>query len=83
LQQDEQDPLLQAFGQLKQRLSTVSGMTASLIILMLSDVADMDVTEFLSPFLAVIQSDITTGVITGVALSSVHKFLSFGLIGVA
>lgn len=69
-QQDEQDPLLQAFGQLKQRLARVS------------DLGEVDSNELLMPFLSVIRSEITTGPITGVALSAVHKFLSYGLIHV-
>ena len=36
---------------------------------------------FLGPFLDVIRSDDTTGPITGLALSSVNKFLSYGLLG--
>eukprot|EP00048_Salpingoeca_helianthica_P023468 m.24517 g.24517 ORF g.24517 m.24517 type:complete len:1480 (+) comp8714_c0_seq1:128-4567(+) len=68
LHQDEQDPLLQAFGQLKQRLARVS------------DLGEVDSNELLMPFLSVIRSEITTGPITGVALSAVHKFLSYGLI---
>ncbi len=52
-----------------------------LACLLFEDVSTMDVNEFLSPFLAVIRSEVTTGPITGVALSSVHKFLTYGLIG--
>lgn len=37
--------------------------------------------EFLGPFLEVIRSEDTTGPITGLALTSVNKFLSYGLIG--
>jgi len=37
--------------------------------------------EFLAPFLAVIRSEETTGPITGLALTSVNKFLSYGLVG--
>ena len=36
---------------------------------------------FLSPFLEVIRSEDTTGPITGLALTSVNKFLSYGLVG--
>ena len=36
---------------------------------------------FLGPFLDVIRSEDTTGPITGIALSSVNKFLSYGLVG--
>ena len=33
------------------------------------------------PFLEVIRSEDTTGPITGLALSTINKFLSYGLIG--
>lgn len=36
---------------------------------------------FLRPFLEVIRSEDTTGPITGLALTSVNKFLSYALIG--
>lgn len=36
---------------------------------------------FLRPFLEVVRSEDTTGPITGLALTSVNKFLSYGLIG--
>ena len=45
------------------------------------DFFKLDVNEFLAPFLAVVRSEVTTGPITGVALSSIHKFLIYGLIG--
>ena len=49
--------------------------------IMLTDLSEIDVNTFLGPFLDVIRSEDTTGPITGVALSSVNKFLSYGLIG--
>lgn len=67
-QEDDQDPLLNSFTQLKE---TLQGTT---------DVNELDVNVFLGPFLEVIRSEDTTGPITGVALSSVNKFLSYGLI---
>ena len=45
------------------------------------DLSDLAPNEFLSPFLEVIRSEDTTGPITGLALTSVNKFLSYGLIG--
>ena len=45
------------------------------------DLAQIDPDIYLTPFLDVIKSEDTTGPITGVALSSVHKFLSYGTIG--
>jgi len=41
----------------------------------------MDAVELLEPFLQVIQSGDTNGPITGVALSSVEKFLLYRVIG--
>jgi len=41
----------------------------------------LDVNVFLGPFLEVIRSEETTGPMTGVALSAVNKFLSYGLLG--
>lgn len=67
-QDEEQDPLLHGFSQLKDQLVTVS------------DLSEIDVNTFLGPFLDVIRSEDTTGPITGVALSSVNKFLSYGLV---
>ena len=46
----------------------------------MTDLAQVDVDVFLGPFLAVVRSEATTGPITGVALSSINKFLSYGLI---
>lgn len=36
--------------------------------------------RYLLPFLAVVESPATTGPMTGVALSSLHKFLLYGFI---
>lgn len=67
-QDEEQDPLLHGFAQLKDHLVAVS------------DLSEIDVNTFLGPFLDVIRSEDTTGPITGIALSSVNKFLSYGLV---
>ena len=45
------------------------------------DLDEISLNEFLNPFLEVIRSEDTTGPITGLALSSINKFLSYGLIG--
>lgn len=45
------------------------------------DLGDLEPNTFLSPFLGVIRSEDTTGPITGLALTSVNKFISYGLIG--
>ena len=50
-------------------------------LLCVSELEDLAPNEFLSPFLEVIRSEDTTGPITGLALTSVNKFLSYGLIG--
>lgn len=51
---------------------------------LLINVEDLRLIEsnvFLAPFLEVIRSEETTGQITSLALSSLNKFLSYGLIG--
>ena len=45
------------------------------------DLSEIDANVYLGPFLEVIRSEDTAGPITGVALSSVNKFLCYGLIG--
>ncbi|XP_072165610.1 Golgi-specific brefeldin A-resistance guanine nucleotide exchange factor 1-like [Diadema setosum] len=67
-QEEDQDPFLASFAQLKEILNTVP------------DLGAIEPNVFLSPFLDVIRSDDTTGPITGLALSSVNKFLSYGLL---
>lgn len=58
-----------------------SDVTASGIeVFQVSVLADMNPDAFLSPFLDVIRSDQTNGPVTAQALSSVAKFLSYGLI---
>ena len=53
----------------------------SFFLISLTDLSEVDVNTFLGPFLDVIRSEDPTGPITGVALTSVNKFLSYGLIG--
>jgi len=51
---------------------------------MLYDIVDLDEispNEFMTPFLEVVRSEDTTGPITGLALTSVNKFISYGLVG--
>jgi golgi-specific brefeldin A-resistance guanine nucleotide exchange factor 1 len=43
---------------------------------------DVDSTTYLSPFLEIIKSEETNGPITGLALSSIDKFISYGLIDI-
>lgn len=42
--------------------------------------SEVPVNTFLNPFLEVVRSEVTTGPITGIALSAVNKFLAYGLI---
>ncbi|XP_048060367.1 Golgi-specific brefeldin A-resistance guanine nucleotide exchange factor 1 isoform X7 [Megalobrama amblycephala] len=65
---EEQDPLLNSFSNLKETLNNIK------------DLSDVEPNVFLRPFLEVIRSEDTTGPITGLALTSVNKFLSYGLI---
>ncbi|XP_035519050.1 Golgi-specific brefeldin A-resistance guanine nucleotide exchange factor 1 isoform X3 [Morone saxatilis] len=65
---EEQDPLLNSFGHLKEILNNIK------------ELSDVEPNVFLRPFLEVVRSEDTTGPITGLALTSVNKFLSYGLI---
>ncbi|XP_030298410.1 Golgi-specific brefeldin A-resistance guanine nucleotide exchange factor 1 isoform X3 [Sparus aurata] len=65
---EEQDPLLNSFGHLKEVLNNIK------------ELSDVEPNIFLRPFLEVVRSEDTTGPITGLALTSVNKFLSYGLI---
>uniref|UniRef100_A0A4W6FGX2 Golgi-specific brefeldin A-resistance guanine nucleotide exchange factor 1 n=1 Tax=Lates calcarifer TaxID=8187 RepID=A0A4W6FGX2_LATCA len=65
---EEQDPLLNSFGHLKEILNNIK------------ELSDIEPNIFLRPFLEVVRSEDTTGPITGLALTSVNKFLSYGLI---
>lgn len=65
---EEQDPLLNSFAQLKDVLNNIK------------DLSELEPNVFLRPFLEVVRSEDTTGPITGLALTSVNKFLSYGLI---
>ncbi|KAM8859731.1 Golgi-specific brefeldin A-resistance guanine nucleotide exchange factor 1 isoform 2-T2 [Spinachia spinachia] len=65
---EEQDPLLHSFGHLKEILNNIK------------ELCDVEPNVFLRPFLEVVRSEDTTGPITGLALTSVNKFLCYGLI---
>uniref|UniRef100_UPI00398E6121 Golgi-specific brefeldin A-resistance guanine nucleotide exchange factor 1-like n=1 Tax=Pristiophorus japonicus TaxID=55135 RepID=UPI00398E6121 len=65
---EEQDPLLSSFNHLKEVLNNIT------------ELSEIEPNVFLRPFLEVIRSEDTTGPITGLALTSVNKFLSYGLI---
>lgn len=66
---EEYDVLMRTFQDLKAILNQVD------------DLKTLDPLTFLSPFLEVIRSKETTGPVTSLALSAIHKFLSYGLIG--
>ncbi|KAF1322909.1 Protein kinase, partial [Globisporangium splendens] len=63
-----QSPMMRAFKQLHYELQTVP------------DLSDVDTVTYLLPFVMVIESDKTSGYITGAAISSLNKFLLYGLI---
>uniref|UniRef100_A0A8C5AU99 Golgi brefeldin A resistant guanine nucleotide exchange factor 1 n=1 Tax=Gadus morhua TaxID=8049 RepID=A0A8C5AU99_GADMO len=52
----------------------------SLSLSVSAELANVEPNVFLRPFLEVVRSEDTTGPITGLALTSVNKFLSYGLI---
>jgi brefeldin A-resistance guanine nucleotide exchange factor 1 len=59
----QESPLLQGF---KKLMVTLGGS---------KDLRQMDTVIYVEPFLEVIRSEETSGPITGVALSSMHKFM--------
>ncbi|CAI5721120.1 unnamed protein product [Hyaloperonospora brassicae] len=63
-----QSPMMRAFKQLHYELQSVA------------DLADVDTVTYLLPFVMVIESDRTSGFITGAAISAINKFLLYGLI---
>ncbi|KAK9887809.1 hypothetical protein WA026_000124 [Henosepilachna vigintioctopunctata] len=67
-QDDEVDNLMKSFQELKDTLNKIE------------DLRDVEPNIYLTPFLNVIKSDETTGPVTSLALSSINKFLSYGLI---
>eukprot|EP01122_Echinamoeba_exundans_P009392 TRINITY_DN3314_c0_g1_i1.p1 TRINITY_DN3314_c0_g1~~TRINITY_DN3314_c0_g1_i1.p1 ORF type:complete len:1532 (-),score=259.60 TRINITY_DN3314_c0_g1_i1:126-4721(-) len=69
-QKGKESPLLTNLLKLRKKLETEPDVFPT-----------TDVLDILKPFLDVIKSDKTTGPITGVALSSVYKFLQYGFLG--
>lgn len=63
-----QSPMMRAFKQLHDELQSVV------------DLADVDTVTYLLPFIMVIESEKTSGFITGAAITSLNKFLLYGLI---
>ena len=68
-QEGEQDPLVRGLHKLQVTLNSTP------------DLRNLDVMLFLHPFCEIVQSDDTTGPITGMAIASLDRFLSYGLIG--
>lgn len=68
LQEEEQDGLMKQMVELKATLNHIE------------DLRLVEPMVFLSPFLDIIKSEETTGPITSLALSTINKFLSYGLI---
>lgn len=67
-QDDDLDNLTRLFQELKDTLNKVD------------DLKLVEPGKYLRPFLEVIRSEETTGPVTSLALSSVNKFLSYGLL---
>ncbi|KAL1123465.1 hypothetical protein AAG570_002545 [Ranatra chinensis] len=68
-QDDENEILIRSFSDLKDVLNQIN------------DLREMDPSHFLSPFLELIRSRMTSAQIINLALLSITKFLSYGLIG--
>ncbi|CAG5085057.1 Oidioi.mRNA.OKI2018_I69.PAR.g10801.t2.cds [Oikopleura dioica] len=66
--QVDEDPQIQIFQELKLKLNQAQ------------DLSEIQPLDYLVPFFEVIQSEDLLGPITGLALSTVNKFLSYGLI---
>jgi hypothetical protein len=87
LQGAVENPLLKAFKTLRNTLDTVKGrflftllQVSGLTSSSSADFQQLDAVAYLTPFLNIIHSEEANGPITGVALSSVHKFLTYGFI---
>ncbi|CAN7993472.1 unnamed protein product, partial [Ixodes hexagonus] len=67
-QEEEQEMLNRNFSELKEILSRAN------------DLSDIEPSVYFGPFLNAIRFEQTSGIVTGQALASVNKFLSYGLI---
>ncbi|CAH8617968.1 unnamed protein product [Schistosoma rodhaini] len=67
-QDDSKRPLLLSFNQLRSILNVAKSVN------------ELEPLVYLTPFLEVIRSEDTTGPVTGLALTAVDKFLSYGLL---
>jgi len=78
--------LIAGFLELKRSVKSVAGMAffgSSLKLdchLKCLDILQVDLTELLSPFFAILRSPLSTGPITSAALSALHSFFVCGLI---
>jgi brefeldin A-resistance guanine nucleotide exchange factor 1 len=95
----QESPLMHGFTSLRSYLTTVRGKLPVLLccitscgharsltsplVFWFTDIYELDASMLLNPFLDVIRSGNTTGPIAGAALSSVEKFLQYGIIGEA
>lgn len=67
-QAEEHEALNRSFSNLKDALGRST------------DISDIEPSVYFGPFLEAIRSDDTSGIVTGQALASVNKFLSYGLL---
>lgn len=67
-QAEEHEALTRSFSNLKDALGRST------------DISDIEPSVYFGPFLEAIRSDDTSGIVTGQALASVNKFLSYGLL---
>ncbi|XP_077538391.1 sec7 domain-containing protein garz [Haemaphysalis longicornis] len=67
-QSEEHAALSRSFSNLKDALSRAT------------DISDIEPSVYFGPFLEAVRSDDTSGIVTGQALVSVNKFLSYGLL---
>ncbi|XP_037525238.1 Golgi-specific brefeldin A-resistance guanine nucleotide exchange factor 1 isoform X1 [Rhipicephalus sanguineus] len=67
-QTEEHEALNRSFSNLKDALGRST------------DISDIEPSVYFGPFLEAIRSDDTSGIVTGQALASVNKFLSYGLL---
>ena len=68
-QEEDQDPLILGLYQLQDILNSAPSLST------------LDITTFITPFCSIVQSDDTTGPVTGMAIASLEKFIAYNLIG--
>lgn len=81
-------PTTPSIDRIRKRLTATTSYTKRILLLFTrtsgstgTDIGSMfSFNRYLLPFLAVVESPATTGPMTGVALSSLHKFLLYGFI---